>query len=91
MSETGSAAPFVPERLSLTSLREAAAGCRGCELWKTGTQTVFGEGRARSRLLLVGEQPGDKEDQAGRRSSGPPAACSTSRSRRRGSTARTST
>jgi uracil-DNA glycosylase len=71
MPETGSAAPFVPERLSLKSLREAARGCRGCPLWKTGTQTVFGEGRVRSRLLLVGEQPGDKEDLAGRPFVGP--------------------
>jgi uracil-DNA glycosylase len=71
MSETGSAAPFVPERLSLKSLREAAQGCRGCDLWKSGTQTVFGEGRVRSRLLLVGEQPGDKEDLAGRPFVGP--------------------
>jgi uracil-DNA glycosylase len=71
MSETGSAAPFVPERLSLTSLRDAARGCRGCPLWKTGTQTVFGEGLARSRLLLVGEQPGDKEDLSGRPFVGP--------------------
>jgi uracil-DNA glycosylase len=71
MPEAESAAPFLPERLSLTSLRGAAQGCRGCHLWKVGTQTVFGEGRARSRLLLVGEQPGDKEDLAGRPFVGP--------------------
>ena len=71
MPEPGSAAPFLPERLSLTSLREAAPRCRGCHLWKVGTQTVFGEGRARARLLLVGEQPGDKEDLAGRPFVGP--------------------
>jgi uracil-DNA glycosylase len=71
MSETGTAAAFLPERLSLTSLREAARGCRACPLWRTGTQTVFGEGRRRARLLLVGEQPGDKEDLAGRPFVGP--------------------
>ena len=71
MSEPESAAPFLPERPSLTSLRAAAQGCRGCHLWKVGTRTVFGEGRARSRLLLVGEQPGDKEDLAGRPFVGP--------------------
>jgi DNA polymerase len=65
MAETGSAADFLPPRLSLKSLREASRGCTACPLWRTGTQTVFGEGAARARLLLVGEQPGDKEDLAG--------------------------
>jgi DNA polymerase len=65
MPETGSAAAFLPERLSLTALREAAAGCTACPLWRTGTQTVFGVGLKRARLMLVGEQPGDKEDLAG--------------------------
>src|SRR5215471_17827722 len=50
------------EATSLDELREAAAGCRACELWKTGTQTVFGEGSANAELMLVGEQPGDRED-----------------------------
>jgi uracil-DNA glycosylase len=71
MPETGSAADFLPERLSLTALREAARGCRACPLWRTGTQTVFGEGLKRARLMLVGEQPGDKEDLAGRPFVGP--------------------
>ena len=71
MPETGTAADYLPPRLSLTSLRNASKGCRACPLWRTGTQTVFGEGRARSRLLLVGEQPGDKEDLAGRPFVGP--------------------
>jgi DNA polymerase len=65
MPETGSAAAFLPERLSLTALREAARGCTACPLWRTGTQTVFGAGMKRARLMLVGEQPGDKEDLAG--------------------------
>src|SRR5437773_1978342 len=60
-----SAAEFLPKSSSLKALREAAAGCRGCELWKRGTQTVFGEGSAHARLVLVGEQPGNDEDLAG--------------------------
>jgi uracil-DNA glycosylase family protein len=71
MRETGTAADFFPERLSLTSLRDAARDCRACALWRTGTQTVFGEGRKASRLLLVGEQPGDREDLEGRPFVGP--------------------
>jgi DNA polymerase len=71
MSDTGSAADFLPSRLSLRALREAAAGCTACPLWRTGTQTVFGQGAARARLLLVGEQPGDKEDLAGEPFVGP--------------------
>ena len=49
----------------LSRLREEAAGCRACDLWQRGTQTVFGAGRARAAVMLVGEQPGDREDQAG--------------------------
>jgi uracil-DNA glycosylase family protein len=52
-------------------LREAAARCRACDLWKKGTQTVFGEGSARPSLMLIGEQPGDKEDLAGHPFVGP--------------------
>ncbi|HMJ94437.1 MAG TPA: UdgX family uracil-DNA binding protein [Thermoleophilaceae bacterium] len=55
----------------MKALREAAAGCRGCHLWRPATQTVFGEGRKSSRVMLVGEQPGDKEDQAGEPFVGP--------------------
>jgi DNA polymerase len=66
-----SAADFLPARLSLRSLREASAGCRGCHLWRVGTQTVFGEGAKSSRLMLVGEQPGDEEDLTGRPFVGP--------------------
>jgi uracil-DNA glycosylase len=68
---TGSAADFLPERLTLPALREAAAGCRGCHLWQVGTQTVFGEGAAAATALFVGEQPGDQEDRAGKPFVGP--------------------
>ena len=71
MAEPNDATPFLPERLSLKALRETAAGCRGCHLWRPPTQTVFGEGRKRSRLMIVGEQPGDQEDRAGRPFVGP--------------------
>jgi DNA polymerase len=54
----------IPKR-TLAQVRAQAAGCRACELWKCGTQTVFGEGPARPRLFLVGEQPGDYEDREG--------------------------
>jgi uracil-DNA glycosylase len=69
--EPNDATPFLPEKLTLDALREAAAGCRGCPLWRGATQTVFGEGLKRSRVMLVGEQPGDKEDRAGRPFVGP--------------------
>jgi uracil-DNA glycosylase len=68
---TGSAADFLPERRTLPALRRAAAGCRGCHLWKVGTQTVFGEGARSATLMFVGEQPGDQEDIAGRPFVGP--------------------
>ena len=55
----------MPARRTLPALRDAAAGCRGCELYKRGTQTVFGEGRAHARVMMVGEQPGHEEDLAG--------------------------
>ncbi len=57
--------------LSLPRLREEAAGCRACPLWKNATQTVFGEGPAPAPIMLVGEQPGDKEDLAGKPFVGP--------------------
>jgi len=62
---------LVPERATLPKLREAAAGCRACDLWKTGTQTVFGEGPAKARLIFLGEQPGDREDREGKPFVGP--------------------
>ena len=70
-AEPWTAAPFVPEKRSLKALREAARGCRGCPLWKIGTQTVFGEGPSGARVLMMGEQPGDREDLAGRPFVGP--------------------
>jgi DNA polymerase len=71
MGETGSAAAFLPGRLSLAALREASRGCTACPLWRCGTQTVFGEGLKRASMILVGEQPGDREDLAGRPFVGP--------------------
>jgi len=68
---TESAAAYLPERPTLPRLREAAAGCRACPLWQTGTQTVFGDGRAPAEVMLVGEQPGDQEDKQGRPFVGP--------------------
>ncbi|CAA9334965.1 MAG: Domain often clustered or fused with uracil-DNA glycosylase / Uracil-DNA glycosylase, putative family 6 [uncultured Lysobacter sp.] len=56
---------------SLEALREAAKGCKRCDLWRIGTQTVFGEGPAKARIMVVGEQPGDQEDLAGRPFVGP--------------------
>jgi DNA polymerase len=62
---SGTAAEFVPRRANLEALRRAAAGCRGCDLWRNATQTVFGVGPTPAPLMLVGEQPGDQEDRAG--------------------------
>jgi DNA polymerase len=59
------AAPFVPDKLSLTALRDAVQGCRGCPLYANATQAVFGEGSLEAGVMLVGEQPGDQEDLAG--------------------------
>jgi uracil-DNA glycosylase len=70
-AEPNDATPFLPERRNLKALREAATGCRGCHLWRGATQTVFGEGRKASRVMLVGEQPGDREDRAGEPFVGP--------------------
>jgi uracil-DNA glycosylase len=65
------AKPFVPEGGTLQQLHRAAQQCRGCELYRTATQVVFGEGLASARVVLVGEQPGDREDLAGRPFVGP--------------------
>ena len=62
---------WVPERLTLSSLREAVQACRGCELYRDATQAVMGEGRRDAALLLLGEQPGDREDREGEPFVGP--------------------
>ena len=66
-----SALEFLPLRQDLASLREAARHCHGCDLYQHATQVVFGEGRTHAAILLVGEQPGDREDQLGRPFVGP--------------------
>jgi len=63
--------PELPEKKSLGAWRDAAAQCRACDLWKNATQTVFGEGRGTAKVIFVGEQPGDKEDIAGKPFVGP--------------------
>ena len=85
--DDGTAAPLVPDRPSLSKLRGAAAGCKACDLWKSGTQTVFGEGSPDAEVMFVGEQPGDYEDREGRPFVGRAGSSSTARSRRRASTA----
>jgi uracil-DNA glycosylase family protein len=62
---------FVPEGAGLEQLEQAARGCRGCDLYRDATQTVFGEGDSHARVILVGEQPGDQEDRQGRPFVGP--------------------
>jgi uracil-DNA glycosylase len=62
---------FVPESRDLATVRAAAAGCRGCDLWRNATQTVFGEGPEGAEIVLVGEQPGDHEDLEGQPFVGP--------------------
>jgi uracil-DNA glycosylase len=65
------AAAFLPPRRTIAALRRAAGDCRGCDLWRDATQTVFGEGPAKAELMLVGEQPGDREDRQGEPFVGP--------------------
>ena len=62
---------LIPPRPTLTRLRQAAADCRACDLWKKGTQTVFGEGARRARVMFIGEQPGNEEDLSGKPFVGP--------------------
>ena len=59
------AAAYLPDKRTLPALRDAAAVCHGCELWREATQTVFGEGGAKADVMFVGEQPGDQEDREG--------------------------
>ena len=66
-----SALEYLPPQHDLSSLREAATRCQGCDLYQHATQVVFGEGRAHAAILLVGEQPGDREDQQGKPFVGP--------------------
>lgn len=71
MGADTTAAALIPSRPSLSRLREAAGSCRACELWRKGTQTVFGEGSPDASVMLVGEQPGDREDLTGHPFVGP--------------------
>lgn len=66
-----SAAPFVPARRTLPNLQSAAFKCKGCDLYKNATQTVFGEGPSPARVMFIGEQPGDQEDKQGHPFIGP--------------------
>ena len=65
------AGKFLPAGSSIRDLRAAAATCKGCELWRNATQTVFGNGSERAKIMLIGEQPGDQEDLKGIPFSGP--------------------
>jgi uracil-DNA glycosylase len=71
MNPEPSAAPFVPRHAMLRGLKEAARDCRGCDLYKRATQTVFGEGDEHAQVVFVGEQPGDYEDRSGHPFVGP--------------------
>ena len=66
-----SASDLIGEGKSLDELREASAQCKACDLWKIGTQTVFGDGPTRSKIFLIGEQPGNDEDLTGQPFVGP--------------------
>src|SRR3954469_3559333 len=70
-TETGDSSPLIPDRPTIGKLQEAARGCKACPLWRTGTQTVFGEGSRHAKVILVGEQPGNDEDLAGKPFVGP--------------------
>jgi DNA polymerase len=70
-SDTSGVPDLIPDRPTLPTVRDAAKDCQACDLYKLGTQTVFGEGARRAELMLVGEQPGDQEDLAGHPFVGP--------------------
>ena len=82
---------LIPERPSLKSLTEAAAGCRGCGLFRNATQTVFGEGSPTAEVMFIGEQPGDQEDRRGHPFVGPAGRELDRAWRKRGSIGHTST
>jgi uracil-DNA glycosylase len=63
--------PLIQGPASISQLTQAARNCKACDLWKTATQTVFGEGRSKAKIMFVGEQPGDQEDLAGHPFVGP--------------------
>jgi DNA polymerase len=71
LGATDTAATLIPRRPTIGKLQEAARGCEACPLWKTGTQTVFGEGSRHAKVVFVGEQPGNDEDLAGKPFVGP--------------------
>jgi uracil-DNA glycosylase family protein len=71
MAEHTDAAPWVPDSRDLADLESAAHDCRGCELWQPATQVVFSSGDRSARIMLVGEQPGDREDEQGEPFVGP--------------------
>lgn len=74
LDRTGRAAEpssVTPGLITIAGLRSAASDCKACDLWKTATQTVFGEGPSKSQIMFVGEQPGDQEDRAGHPFVGP--------------------
>ncbi len=66
-----SAESLIPKKPTLAGLQEAAANCKACDLWENATQTVFGEGKRRAKVLFIGEQPGNDEDLQGRPFVGP--------------------
>ena len=70
-SEESTAAQVLPTHLDLKALAEAARGCTACDLYRGATQTVFGEGPRKAKIILIGEQPGDREDLAGHPFVGP--------------------
>ena len=70
-SEFPGAEEWVPPSANLRAMERAVQDCRGCDLYRDATRAVFGEGRANARVVLVGEQPGDQEDKAGRPFVGP--------------------
>jgi uracil-DNA glycosylase family protein len=71
ISPLGSAATLISQFPTLSELRQAAAACQACDLWRSGAHTVFGEGEKHTEVMLVGEQPGDQEDRVGRPFVGP--------------------